>query len=57
MHHAQHAIKKHQINEANHQIQQKTVQKGTETKVLAHSEEEYVPATISNHSISNLTYV
>lgn len=39
------------------QIQQKPVQQGTETKVQVPSEEEYVPATISNYSISNLTCV
>lgn len=38
------------------QIQQKPVQQGTETKVQAPSE-EYVPATLSNYSISNLTGV
>lgn len=39
------------------QTQQKTVQHGTETEVQTLSEEEYVPVTISNYSISNLTYV
>lgn len=60
VHHAQHTTEKHQINEAKKssvQKQQKRVQQGTETKVQAPSEEKYVPATISNYSISNLTYV
>lgn len=39
------------------QIQQKTVQQGTETKVQGLSGEEYVPARISNYSINNLIYV
>lgn len=58
MHHAKHTIEKHQINEAKETISHCSdrAKNSTEIKVQALSE-EYVPTTVSNYSISNLTHV